>query len=102
MSVRLSERAIYERKRRKNVIREAREHRVMIPWLKKLYPRISIEFGLFLNKLQKENPNARDLTTTGDFHRFMRLGKGMECVFCLLPILLLILSVCVMFFRYPK
>ncbi len=102
MSVRLSERAIYERKRRRNVIREAREHRVIIPWLKILYPRISIEFDLFLNRLQKQNPNAKDLTTTGDFHRFMRLGKGTECVFCLLPILLSVLSVCVMFFRYSK
>ena len=97
MSICLAERAIYERKRRKNVIREAREHRLMVPWLKRLYPGISIEFGLFLDRLQKENPNARDLTTTGDFRRFMRLGKGTEYVFYLLPILLLILSVCVMF-----
>jgi hypothetical protein len=81
MSVALSERALYERKRRRNVIREAREYRVITPWLRKLYPEILEEFKPFLNKLQRENPKTRDLTTTGDFRRFMRVGRGMVCVY---------------------
>ena len=76
MSARLSERAIYERKRRGNVMKESREHRVMKQWLAKA----AEEFTLFHGKLQRENPNSKNLTTTGDFTRFMRLGKGAVCV----------------------
>ncbi len=81
MSVTLSERARYERKRRQSVIREAREYRVMSKWLRKLYPEISEEFKPFLNRLQRENPKSCDLTTTGDFRRFMRIGRGTVCGF---------------------
>ncbi len=81
MSKELSERALYERKRRRNVIQQAREYRLITPWLKKLYPEILEEFKPFLGKLQKDNPKARDLTTTYDFRRFMRVGKGMVCVY---------------------
>jgi hypothetical protein len=67
-----------------------------------MYPRISIEFGLFLNKLQKENPDKRDLTTSEDFLRFMRLGDGTECAFLFFSDCGMIVECLryVMFFRY--
>ncbi len=80
MPKQMSERALYERRRRRAVISEAREHRVMTRWLKKMYPKISSEFVLFHTKLQKDNPHKRDLTTSDDFSRFIRLGDGMLCV----------------------
>ncbi len=78
---RKSERALYEQRRRKGVIKDAREHRVMTRWLRKVHPTIADDFDKFHNKLQRENPNKRDLTTTEDFARFMRLGDGTECAF---------------------
>ncbi len=73
--------AQYEPERRQKVIREAREYRVMSKWLRKLYPEILKEFEPFLSGLRRENPSACDLTTTGDFRRFTRIGKGMACRF---------------------
>ena len=75
-----SERALYEQRRRKGVIKDAREHRLMTRWLRKVYPKISTEFDLFHNKLQRDNLNRRDLTTTADFARFIRSGDGTVCV----------------------
>ncbi len=77
----VKERTLYEQRRRKNVIRESREFRVMERWLAKMYPTIANEFKLFHTKLQKQNPSKRDLTTTEDFLCFVRLGDGTLCVF---------------------
>ncbi len=82
----VKERTLYEQRRRKNVIRESREYRVMERWLLKMYPVVANEFKLFHTKLQKQNPYKRDLTTTEDFHRFMRLGDGTLRVFCSLAL----------------
>ncbi len=79
MSAQVREKTLYEQRRRRNIIRESREHRVMVRWLAKMYPAAANEFRLFHSKLQK--PTKRDLTTTEDFLRFMRLGDGTVCVF---------------------
>jgi hypothetical protein len=49
----VSEKAIYERQRRRAVMQEAQEHRVMAPWLKKAYPEVSEEFYVFFTNLKK-------------------------------------------------
>jgi hypothetical protein len=80
-----AERAQYEQRRRKAVIRDAREHRLMSRWLRKAHPKIASEFDSFHLKLQMENPNRRDLTTAPQFVRFMRAGDGTGCVFLFFP-----------------
>ncbi len=84
------------------MIKDAREHRLMTRWLRKVYPKISEEFDLFHAKLQRDNPNRRDLTTTGDFARFMRSGDGTECAFFCFSEYGMIVECLryVMFFRY--
>ena len=73
----MSEKALYERLRRKTIAKEAREYKVLSPWLRKLYPEVSKEFDIFFANLERDNPRSKNLTTTVDFRRFMCLEKGM-------------------------
>ncbi len=98
-----SERALYEQRRRKGVIREAREHRLMSRWLRKVHPETALEFDVFQAKLQMQNPNRRDLTTSPQFVRFMREGDGTGCVFLFFSKVLCdckVFTLC--FFQIPK
>ena len=71
-----SERALYEQRRRKGVIRESRDHRLMSRWLMKVHPDVAAEFSAFRTKLQVLNPNRRDLTTSPQFVRFITEKDG--------------------------
>ncbi len=73
----MSERAIYERMRRKTQAEERRRYRVLFPWLGKAHPEVFQEFNAFFVGLDENNPRSKNLATTNDFRRFMRLGKGM-------------------------
>ncbi len=78
----MSERAIYERLRRRTLSDERRRFRVLSPWLKRVYPEVLSEFNAFYTCLDQSNPRSRNLATTNDFRRFMRLERGMRnCVF---------------------
>ena len=66
-----SERALYEQRRRKGIIKDAREHRLMRRWLQKVHPKVFRQFDLYHTNLQMENPNRKDLTTAPQFVRFM-------------------------------
>ena len=74
------EKAKYEQKRRREVIQESREHRLMYSWLMKVYPDILTQYYAFKTKLQRGNPARKDLTTAPAFRRFMREESGMEYV----------------------
>jgi hypothetical protein len=71
-----SERAQYEHRRRKAVIGEAREHRVMSRWLQKVHPKVYQQFTMYYTKLQTENPNRKDLSTAPQFVRHMYTENG--------------------------
>ena len=85
-----SERAIYERGRRKRLAEERKKYRVLFPWLRRAHPEVFGEFNAFFANLNEKNPQSMNLSVTNDFKRFMRLGKGMcLCFFscCLLLLL---------------
>ncbi len=98
-----SERAQYEQRRRKAVIRDAREHRLMSRWLRKVHPETAAEFDVYHAKLQIQNPNRRDLTTAPQFVRFMREGDGTGMCFLVFSKVLCdckVFTLC--FFQIPK
>ena len=76
-----SVRALYEQRRRKAVISEARDYRLLSRWMLKTYPGMFAQFTAFKVKLQSENPYRRDLTTTAEFLCFMDEGDGMRLRF---------------------
>ena len=71
-----SERAVYEQRRRKIVIQESRDYRLMSKWLVKSYPDVIAEFHAYKTRLQKANPIRKDLTTSPQFVRFMKGEDG--------------------------
>ena len=71
-----SERALYEQRRRKAVIQESRDHRLMSKWLMKVHPDVAAEFRAFQTGLRVLNPNRRDLTTSPQFVRFITENDG--------------------------
>ncbi len=71
-----SERALYEQRRRKAVIQESRDYRLMSKWLMKVHPDVAAEFRAYQTGLQVLNPNRRDLTTSPQFVRFMTENDG--------------------------
>jgi hypothetical protein len=75
------ERTTYEKRRRDRVIQESRDYRVMQGWLLALYPDIMTDFLAFNEKLRKENPVRKDLTTSPMFRRFVREKTGTFCCF---------------------
>ena len=78
MSLYLSktERAEYEQRRRKAVIQESRDYRLMSRWLLKVYPDVLTEYCAYKTRLQKANPVRKGLTTAPQFLRFMRGENG--------------------------
>ncbi len=74
------ERAEYEQKRRKLVMQESRNYRLIHGWLIKRYPDILAEHHAFRIKLARENPARKDLTTAPAFHRFMCEENGMDYI----------------------
>ena len=73
----MSDRAKYERLRRKTITYERKKFRVLIPWMKKVYPKALKEFDAFFNQLEQDNPKNLNLTRTADFRRFMCIEKSM-------------------------
>ena len=71
-----SERAVYEQRRRKAVIQESRDYRLMSKWILKVYPDVLAEFHAYKTRLQKANPIRKDLTTSPEFIRFMLMEDG--------------------------
>jgi hypothetical protein len=77
------EKAEYEQRRRKLIIQESRDYRLMHGWLMKVHPDILAEHCAFKAKLQKGNPMRKDLTTAPQFRKFMRGEDGTEYVLLL-------------------
>ncbi len=71
-----SERAVYEQRRRKAVIQESKDYRLLSKWLLKVHPDTVAEFHAYRSKLQRLNPIRKDLTTSPQFARFMRGEDG--------------------------
>ncbi len=69
------EKAEYEQRRRKLIIQESRDYRLMHRWLMKAHPDILAEHFAFRAKLRKDNPIRKDLSTAPQFHKFMRGGR---------------------------
>ncbi len=98
----MSDRAIYERLRRKTLAYERKRFRVLLPWLGKAYPEVLAEFNTFYERLEQSSPRSKNLATTDGFRRFMCLEKGMcDFVFGCGCLLLLLFTVYVMFLGYP-
>jgi hypothetical protein len=78
MSLYLSkpEKAEYEQRRRKVVMQESRDYRLMSRWLLKVYPDVLTEYCAYKTRLQKANPVRKDLTTAPQFLRFMLMEDG--------------------------
>ena len=74
------ERAAYEQRRRKLIIQESRDYRLMHGWLMKRHPDILAAHCAFKTKLQKGNPARKDLTTAPAFRKFMQEENGMEYI----------------------
>ncbi len=64
----------YEQTRRKQIIQDSRDHRLMFKWLTKTHPDIVAEFRAFKAELQRGNPLRKDLSTAPAFRRFMQKG----------------------------
>ena len=79
----MSQRAIYERQRRRRLAEDRKAYRVLFPWLRKTHPEVFMQFSVFFGKLGERNPKSKNLSVTRDFRRFMWEGKGMCYVFCL-------------------
>jgi hypothetical protein len=90
-----SVRALYEQRRRKVVIQEARDYRLLSRWMMKMHPDTFAEFTAFQTKLQAQNPNRRDLTTAPEFVCFIDEGDGMWL--CFLAFFLKVLRDCKVF-----
>ncbi len=70
----------YEQRRRRQIIQDSRDQRLMFKWLTKMYPDILAKFYAFKTELQRGNPSRKDLTTAPAFHRFMQKEDGMVTV----------------------
>ena len=66
----------YEQIRRKQIIQDARDHRLMLQWLVKVHPDTVAQFSAFKAKLQRENPLRKDLTRAPAFRKFMQEGNN--------------------------
>ena len=69
------ERKEYEQRRRRQIIQDSRDHRLIHKWLLKMYPDILAGFYAFKTELQRGNPSRKDLTTAPAFRRFMEKEK---------------------------
>ena len=87
----MSERALYERLRRKTIATETRKYKVLSPWLRKLHPEVSQEFDVFFANLERDNPRSKNLVTMDDFKRFFAFRKRYAIVFFCVFLLLLLL-----------
>ena len=65
------ERKAYERSRRAAVMRDVRDHRLLVGWLSKVQPDTLALFYAFKDELQREYPARKDLTRAPAFFRFM-------------------------------
>ena len=74
------EKSEYEQRRRKQIIQDSRDQRLMFKWLTKMYPDILAQFYAFKTELQRGNPSRKDLTTAPAFHKFMQKEDGMVTV----------------------
>ena len=74
------EKSEYEQRRRKQIIQDSRDQRLMFKWLTKMYPDILAQFYAFKAELQRGNPSRKDLTTAPAFHKFMQKEDGMVTV----------------------
>ena len=70
------ERVVYEKRRRDKIIRESRDFRVLQGWMLTLHPDLMADFVAFNNKLRRENPFKKDLSTSPMFRRFIYQGTG--------------------------
>ena len=70
------ERVVYEKRRRDKIIRESRDFRVLQGWMLTLHPDLMADFVAFNNKLRRENPFKKDLSTSPMFRRFIHEGTG--------------------------
>ncbi len=73
---RKAEKAEYEQRRRKGIIEEARNYRLMFKWLQKTYPDVLTEHYAYKADLRKMYPHRKDLTTTQRFRQFMQGESG--------------------------
>ena len=86
-----TERAIYERQRRRRLAEDRKTYQVLFPWLRNTHPEVFEQFGIFFTNLSERNPRSKNLSVTKDFKCFMRQGKGMCYVFLSCFMLLLLL-----------
>ncbi len=70
------ERTIYEKRRRDKIIQESRDFRVLQGWMLVLHSDLMTDFIAFNNKLRRENPARKDLSTSPMFRRFVNEGTG--------------------------
>ena len=70
------ERTVYEKRRRDKIIQESRDFRVLQGWMLALYPDLMADFIAFNDKLRRENPSRKDLSTSPMFRRFIYEGTG--------------------------
>ncbi len=68
----------YEQVRRKQVIQDARDHRLLLKWLTRTQPDTMAKFCAFKAKLQRENPLRKDLSRAPAFRKFMREGDDVR------------------------
>ncbi len=65
------EKRVYERSRRAAVMRDARDHRLLISWLSKVQPDTLALFYAFKEGLQRRYPARKDLVRSPAFIEFM-------------------------------
>ena len=70
------ERTVYEKRRRDKIIQESRDFRVLQGWMLTLHPDLMADFIAFNDKLRRENPSRKDLSTSPMFRRFICEGTG--------------------------
>ncbi len=95
----LSERAVYEQKRRKIIAEQRKKFQVLFPWLEITNPEVFLQFGVFFKELSAKNPRSKNLSVTKNFKRFLREGKGMF-VMCWVVIIVVIVIICAFVFRF--
>ena len=88
-----TDRAIYERQRRKKLAEERRRYQILFPWLHNTFPEIFSQFNVFFESLSERNPRTKNLSITQDFKCFLRQGKGMYYVFVLSHVIVVVVVV---------
>jgi hypothetical protein len=74
------ERAVYEKKRRDRIMREALDFRLISGWLTTMCPDTMAGFVAFRKKLKESNPSMKDLTKSALFQQFMHDEAGTDCL----------------------